>query len=388
MGDDLASDDEYLFDAGLIDKSDSRGTAILSSDDLSDSGDIIIGGQINTNTPSSHKRKASSTDADAVEEAQNTTISSSSSKKRKKKQKKVVLTNSKSVLIHAGRGIAKDSVDSQAMFLGTLYSHSAKLSGSSSSSSTNNDDNKEDNNTEKEEDTPIASTSTFSFLPHLYKTPTSIINDKKTHEYNHTNLGAYLKAGPLPSNKRLKNWKHSHSPMVLIITLSARRSVELMKQLSGGSNSLKLPICKLFAKHIKLEDQVDLLCYGIGGGGNSGSGSGADKGTKKKKKKYYSIAVGTPGRLLKLLQHTNNDDDNNNDDDDDKGHSSNGNGNGNVGALRLNHTELIIIDCHEDSKGWNVCTLKDTSRDLMEFMMGGIVPQLEKRAGKIKLAMF
>ena len=396
MGDDLASDDEYLFDAGLIDKSDGRGTAILDEDDLSDSGDIIIGGQINTNTPSSHKRKASSTDADAVEEAQNNTISSPSSKKRKKK--KGVLTNSKSVLIHAGRGIAKDSVDSQAMFLGTLYSHSAKLSGSSSSS-TNNDDNKEDNNTEKEEDTPIASTSTFSFLPHLYKTPTSIINDKKTHEYNHTNLGAYLKSGPLPSNKRLKNWKHSHSPMVLIITLSARRSVELMKQLSGGSNSLKLPVCKLFAKHIKLEDQVDLLCNGIGGGngggngGNSGSGSGggADKGTKKKKKKYYSIAVGTPGRLLKLLQHTNNDDDDNNNNDDDdnnKGHSSNGKSNGNVGALRLNHTELIIIDCHEDSKGWNVCTLKDTSRDLMEFMMGGIVPQLEKRAGKIKLAMF
>ena len=65
-----------------------------------------------------------------------------------------------------------------------------------------------------------------------------------------------------------------------------------------------------------------------------------------------------------------------------------GSGGGEGGALRLNHTELIIIDCHTDSKGWNVCTLNDTSHELMELINEGVVCQLDKRRGKIKLAMF
>ena len=172
--------------------------------------------------------------------------------------------------------------------------------------------------------------------------------------------------------KRLKNWKHPNSPMVIIVTLSARRSVELMKELS----SLKLPVAKLFAKHMSVEDQVKLL-QGVGGksGSNQGGAAAAAGGGGKKKGrgKCYSLAVGTPGRLLKLLRHGRDD------------HDDGGN---NLGALRLNHTELVILDCHEDSKGWNVCTLKDTSKELMELMKEGLVPQLEKRKGKIKLAMF
>ena len=347
MGDDLASDDEYLFDAGLIDAS-GRGTSILSSDGEDDE--------------SSKKRKGSSATTDG--QADSATLSSPS--KKRKKNKKETPTNSKNVLIHAGRGISLDSVEAQSMFLSTLYSHSIKLSeGTNNNNEPTTSATQGENNDSEEANNNTNSKPSFSFQPHLYSTPSS--TDEKTRQFNHTNLASFIKSGPLPSNKRLKNWKHAQSPMILIITLSARRSVELMKQLS----TFKLPVCKLFAKHMNLEEQVGLL-RGVGGsGGESHSHNHKHKG---KKKKCYSLAVGTPSRLLKLLLHGTTNDPNNSD--------------GLGGALRLNHTELVIIDCHEDSKGWNVCTLRDTSSDLIEFLKMGVVPQCEARKGKIKLAMF
>jgi len=346
MGDDLASDDEYLFDAGLIDSSDNRGTAILSSDDEDE--DITALKEAAISSVPSKKRK-NNNDINADDDI------TSKKRNKKKKKEKVVPTNSKNVLIHAGRGIALDSVESQSMFLNTLYSHATKLSEGNTTSTAKDTEGNDD----KEEDT---TESTFSFQQHLYQAPASV--DTKTNTYNHSNIAAYLKSGALPSNKRLKNWKHSHSPMVLIITISARRAVELMKQLSS---EIKLPICKLFAKHMKVEEQAELLCNGVGGNKNNNQSNGG--GNNKKKAKYYSLAVGTPNRLLKLLQHTE------------------GEGGGGP-ALRLNHTELIIIDCHTDSKGWNVCTLKDTSSDLMEVLRMGVIPQLEKRTGKVKLGLY
>ena len=351
MGDDLASDDEYLFDAGLID-SNNRGTAILSSDDEDDEDIAALKESAISSVPSKKRKNNNDTNAEGDD-------ISSKKRNKKKKKEKVVPTNSKNVLIHAGRGIALDSTESQSMFLNTLYSHATKLSEGDTTTGTANKDNLEEN-----EDTTTKEDTTFSFQQHLYQAPTSV--DTKTNTYNHSNIAAYLKSGALPSNKRLKNWKHSHSPMVLVITISARRAVELMKQLSS---EIKLPICKLFAKHMKVEEQAELLCNGVGGSKNNNqSSSSGGGGNNKKKAKYYSLAVGTPNRLLKLLQHTE--------------------GEGGGPALRLNHTELIIIDCHTDSKGWNVCTLKDTSSDLMEVLRMGVIPQLEKRTGKVKLGLY
>lgn len=349
MGDDLASDDEYLFDAGLIDSSDNRGTAILSSDDDEDE-DITALKESAISSVTTKKRK-NNTDPNADEVT-------SKKRNKKKKKEKAVPTNSKNVLIHAGRGIALDSTESQSMFLNTLYSHATKLSEGNTTKDTNA--NKED--TEENDGEEDISDRAFSFQEHLYQAPKSV--DEKTNTYNHSNIAAYLKSGALPSNKRLKNWKHSNSPMVLVITISARRAVELMKQLSS---EIKLPICKLFAKHLKVEEQAELLCNGVGGNKNNNSQSNGG-GNNKKKAKYYSLAVGTPNRLLKLLQHME--------------------GEGGSPALRLNHTELIIIDCHTDSKGWNVCTLKDTSSDLMEVLRMGVIPQLEKRTGKVKIGLY
>jgi len=380
-GDDLASDDEYLADSGL---------AYASSSDGEDDG-----AQATTKPALNAKRKGTTTTSTGDDDPPGSELPPP---KKNRKRNAAAPTSSQDILLLAGRGIAMDGPDAQATFLGTLYSHSMKLSGGVGAAATPSSGGSGENGLEEEagdggrrkssdddDDDDDASSSSFSFLPHLHVASPdggTTGDAKARQQYRHSDLGAFLKSGGLlPSNKRLKNWKHPHSPMVLVVTLSARRSVELMKQLS----SLKLPVAKLFAKHMSVEDQVALL-RGFGGKSSSSSSysgkvGGGGVGGKKRGGgggKYYSLAVGTPGRLLKLLRHNGRDDD--------------GGGGGadavGMGALRLNHTEVVIIDCHEDSKGWNVCTLNDTSKELMEFVREGLIPQLDKRRGKIKLAMF
>ena len=321
-GDDLSSDDEYLFDS----RTNPRGTAISPSDDES-------GGKEDTTTAIKRKPKQ-----------ENDATVAPSSKKRKRAKNNVAPTTKANLIIHAGRGIAFDGADAQATFFGTCYSHAVKMNVTAG-----------DGSTDHETETGITE---FAFLPHHFHANNKSEDiDTIAIKKQHSDLSIYLKqSNVIPSMKRLKNWKHNHSPMILIISLSARRCVELQKQLSY----LKLPVAKLFAKHMKVEEQVELLK-----GGKIG-----DKGGKgKKTTKCYGIGVGTPGRLLALLRH---------------GHD----GAVNSGALRLNHTELVIIDCNEDSKGFTVCTLKDTAKELMDFMKEGIVNELDKRKDKIKLALF
>jgi hypothetical protein len=326
-GDDLSSDDEYIVDSGTSPKS----TAISSDDDGNGNGESITTKK--RKTPSSKQTSSS------------TLISSS--KKRKKNKNIGAATSKSNLIIHAGRGIAMDGPDAQATFFGTCYSHAVKMCVTSG-------DQLDDADGEAKE---MQKPEEFMFQPHHFHAPNETI-DSGSKNKQHSDLSVYIKQSSIiPSMKRLKNWKHNHSPMVLIISLSARRCVELQKHLSF----LKLPVAKLFAKHMNVEDQVQMLKGGksVGKGGGKGKSAG----------KCYGIGVGTPGRLLALLRHGNN-------------------GAVNSGALRLNHTEVIIIDCNEDSKGFTVCTLKDTSKELMDFMKEGVVSELDRRKDKIKLALF
>ena len=321
-GDDLASDDEYLYGSGT----NPKGTAISSSDDEAIENDELM---------ETKKRKNTKHNNDAP--------IAPSNKKRKKGKANSVPTSKRNLIIHAGRGIAFDGPDAQATFFGTCYSHAVKMCVSAG----------EDGTTD-ESDVDTTSPEQFVFQSHHFHDNNDV--DAETKEKQHSNLSIYLKqSNVIPSMKRLKNWKHSNSPMILIVSLSARRCVELQKQLSY----LKLPVAKLFAKHMNVEDQVEML-----NGGKNG-----DKGGKGKKSRCFGIGVGTPGRLLTLLRYENN-------------------GAANSGALRLNHTEVVILDCHKDSKGFTVCTLKDTAKELMEFMKEGAVSELGRREGKIKLALF
>ncbi len=119
--------------------------------------------------------------------------------------------------------------------------------------------------------------------------------------------------------KRLKKHR-SASPLCIIVSSSAKRSCEVLKLLGP----LKTRVGKLFSKNMKYEEQVSSLAS-----------------------QNYPLAVGTPNRLRKLLEE---------------------------GALSLESTELLLLDCKPDPKGFNVVTLKDTQADLMALVRDFVTP--------------
>eukprot|EP01095_Lingulamoeba_sp_RSL-Kostka_P016474 TRINITY_DN8076_c0_g1_i1.p1 TRINITY_DN8076_c0_g1~~TRINITY_DN8076_c0_g1_i1.p1 ORF type:complete len:263 (+),score=62.21 TRINITY_DN8076_c0_g1_i1:299-1087(+) len=105
------------------------------------------------------------------------------------------------------------------------------------------------------------------------------------------------------------------SPRILIITHSAKRAVELMRLLKNFDN--RFIVTKLFAKHIKIKVQSDIL-----------------------QTKVVNIAVGTPNRILKLAQ---------------------------LNDLSLKDCDYLVIDCEQNIKRQTIFDLKDTNSDLFKF---------------------
>uniref|UniRef100_A0A7S3PUB8 Uncharacterized protein n=1 Tax=Chaetoceros debilis TaxID=122233 RepID=A0A7S3PUB8_9STRA len=217
----------------------------------------------------------------------------------------------KHFLIEHAREISQKDGDVQASFLWTAYTHALALKG---------EDSSED-----------------KFTADQFAKPRE--DGKNSSSKYERSMVKYLKSGVLFSMKRLKKWRHEKSPCVIIVCISALRAVAVLKEIS----SLNIRAAKLFAKHMKISDQVNML--------NENS---------------YSIAVGTPGRLLKLTETKDGDGDE---------------------ALSLEHTELILIDCAEDKKKFTVCASNDTAPDLMKLIQSGVIPQMKKRK-TIKFGMF
>ena len=48
-------------------------------------------------------------------------------------------------------------------------------------------------------------------------------------------------------------------------------------------------------------------------------------------------------------------------------------------CITFEKTDFIVIDCWKDAKDFTVCTLKDTSPDLMTFIESAVLPEMEKR---------
>ncbi|KAF5903087.1 protein CMSS1, partial [Clarias magur] len=90
-------------------------------------------------------------------------------------------------------------------------------------------------------------------------------------------LSSYLKEVCPKWAKVQKQHTQTRSVVLLIVCGSALRTIELIKQLTTFKGEAK--VLKLFAKHIKAEDQVKLLS-----------------------KSVSHIGVGTPGRLNTLLE--------------------------------------------------------------------------------------
>lgn len=139
------------------------------------------------------------------------------------------------------------------------------------------------------------------------------------------NYATFIKS--IVSVKRLKSHSVPKSPLILVLCVSARRSVSILKSLS----SLKIPILKLFPKHMSCEGQEQLLSKG-----------------------KFGLCVGTPGRVRKLWED---------------------------GALCLDSIAAVILDGWADGKGFTVCTLRDTSVDLMRFLEDGVGERKELKIG-------
>mmetsp|Transcript_9932 Transcript_9932/g.22168 ORF Transcript_9932/g.22168 Transcript_9932/m.22168 type:complete len:279 (-) Transcript_9932:153-989(-) len=125
------------------------------------------------------------------------------------------------------------------------------------------------------------------------------------------------------------------SPMVIIICISARRCVEVLKEIA----TLKIRVAKLFAKHMSLDDQKRMLSEDC-----------------------PPIAVGTPARLLKLAEEER--------------------------ALLLDRTEVVVLDMKQNVKNFNVCTLPETSVDLAKFIFKTVRPKMEQRKKELRFGMF
>ena len=168
-----------------------------------------------------------------------------------------------------------------------------------------------------------------------------------------------------PGWKRLfkkKNANATKSPIVVILCASALRAVEVRKYVTILSfyqhcykryscfnrkmEVFNIPVAKLFSRHLSVEAQEFQLS------------------------RFCPIAVGTPNRILKLL---------------------------NQGILDLTGTERIIIDMNQyvvsclmilifnivfyrDSKQFTVLNLKDTQMDVMAMYAGYLHPHLQKKS--------
>merc|ERR1712166_814329 len=111
----------------------------------------------------------------------------------------------------------------------------------------------------------------------------------------------------LISKKRLKKQQQQKSPRAVILCLSARRCVAVLKDLAP----LKLRVAKLFPKGGTIDEQARQLESTVCG-----------------------IAVGTPHRIKELIDR---------------------------GSLSLKNTQLFGLDTFENPKNFSVYTLPDTA---------------------------
>lgn len=249
----------------------------------------------NPSPPASPEQEQHSEDETTQEEKKRKLSSHENESKPVKKIKTIPKAGkSKNLLIETGREIHKFDAEVQATFLWTCTTHFL---------------NKAPSTTERK----IHSSSFMS----------PSINTNESDDDNDHNMSRFIKQHS--SCKILKNWKHIQTFKIIIVCVSAKRAVSILKNIA----SLKITVAKLFPKHMSLPLQ-----------------------TKALQENSYGIAVGTPNRLLKLWEE---------------------------GAFNLEKTDFLVMDCFKDGKDFTVCTLKDTSPDLMTFIESAVLPAMEKR---------
>ncbi|KAG5983279.1 hypothetical protein E4U55_000357 [Claviceps digitariae] len=117
------------------------------------------------------------------------------------------------------------------------------------------------------------------------------------------------------------NTEDKGCPHTLIVTSAGLRATDICRavrntKFSGNGN----PVAKLFAKHMKVEDQVTFL-----------------------RTRRCGIGVGTPARMMELMDIDN--------------------------GLRLHHLERVVVDAsYVDKKKRGIMDMKDTLMPLAQFL--------------------
>ncbi|KAM3862312.1 protein CMSS1 [Diretmus argenteus] len=148
-------------------------------------------------------------------------------------------------------------------------------------------------------------------------------------------LSSYLKEICPKWAKLQKQHTEKGSVVLLIVCSSALRTIELIKQLTMFKGEAK--VLKLFAKHIKVEEQVKLLQKGI-----------------------TQIGVGTPGRLCALIEKE---------------------------GLNLRALRYVVLDWNwRDQKLRRMVDIPEVKVDLLKLLDAGVLNGC--REGKVKIGLF
>lgn len=149
----------------------------------------------------------------------------------------------------------------------------------------------------------------------------SMLELSNTMDHNIPNLMKHVKAifGPsweevLCEGNVVEGNVEPGCPALLIISSSAIRCVEILRGMK--TLTTKCHAAKLFAKHIKIEEQVSIL------------------------KERVNIAGGTPSRIKKLIE---------------------------IDALKLSRLSVLMLDMHKDAKGLTLFDVPQVSNEFWEL---------------------
>ncbi|XP_066349629.1 uncharacterized protein [Miscanthus floridulus] len=123
------------------------------------------------------------------------------------------------------------------------------------------------------------------------------------------------------------------SPTLLVISSSALRSLDLLRGLKMFTKECR-PV-KLFAKHLKVEQQVAMLQARV------------------------NIACGTPSRINKLID---------------------------MEALSLSRLKLVVLDMQKDAKSFTLFTLPQVSNEFWDLYKGYLDPKI--REGNMRICFY
>ncbi|XP_032385150.1 protein CMSS1 isoform X2 [Etheostoma spectabile] len=155
-----------------------------------------------------------------------------------------------------------------------------------------------------------------------------------SNDLTHT-LSSYLKQVCPKWSKIQKQHTEKSSVVLLIVCSSALRTIELIKQLTAFKGEAKA--LKLFAKHIKIEEQVKLLQKGV-----------------------THIGVGTPGRISALIEKE---------------------------GLGLQALRYVVLDWNwRDQKLRRMVDVPEVKLDFMKLLENGILNGCKE--DKIKIGLF